>query len=169
MSADMVGQRLSEVAALLPPGVRILVVRHGDENRHPTPDLVVASGAVLLLAGDDTAALESARRRLGEHASGRVVGDRSHLDLLYAFVSRPLLAGLPVSKLAWPEGVDATVTHVQRGDAALIVTPELTLELGDRVGLLDRSPGICGACADSSAIRSAARRSSATSLSGSAW
>ena len=135
-SADVVGQRLSEITALLPPGVRILVVRAGDENRHPTPDLVVASGAVLLLAGDDTAALESARRRLGEHASGRVVGDRSHLDLLYAFVSRPLLAGLPVSKLAWPEGVDATVTHVQRGDAALIVTPELTLELGDRVGLV---------------------------------
>ena len=30
----------------------------------------------------------------------------------------------------------ATLTHVQRGDTDILITPDLTLELGDRVGLL---------------------------------
>ena len=135
-SPDIVGRPVNEVAARLPRAVRILVVRQGDENRHPTPDLILEPDAVLLLSSDDPAAIESARRQLGEREAGRVVADRSQLDLLYVFVSRPLLAGRRVENLELPDGVGATITHVQRGDAPLLVTPELTLELGDRVGLL---------------------------------
>jgi putative transport protein len=41
-----------------------------------------------------------------------------------------------VSDLAWPDAIDATVTHVERGDVSLVVSPDLTLELGDRIALL---------------------------------
>jgi putative transport protein len=135
-SADAIGRTIAEVQTLLPPQVRILVVRVGDRNRHPAPDQVLSADAVLLLGSGDAAALDTARRWLGEDAPGRVVADRSQLDLLRVFVSRPQLAGAPASHPPLPDGVEATVTHVHRGDAELLVTSDLTLELGDRVGLL---------------------------------
>jgi putative transport protein len=35
-----------------------------------------------------------------------------------------------------PEGIRATVTHLQRGDTEMLIRPDLTLEIGDRVGLI---------------------------------
>jgi putative transport protein len=135
-ATDVVGRSLADVASRLPDGVQILVVRAGGENRHPEPGLILAADDVLLLGGGDASALESARQMLGEHAPGRVVDDRSTLDHLRVFVSRPQVVGVPVSDLPWPKGVVATITHVQRGDHEMLVTPGLTLQPGDRVGLL---------------------------------
>jgi putative transport protein len=135
-SAAAVGRSIGEVAARLPAGVRILVVRAEGENRHPMADYRLGPDSVVLLGSDDTAALDAARRWLGEAAAGRVVADRAHLDVLRVFVSRPSLAGTRVEQLPFPDDIAATVTHVNRGDAELLVTPDLTLELGDRVGLL---------------------------------
>jgi putative transport protein len=98
--------------------------------------LILTPGTVVLLGGADADALSRARLMIGESATGRLVADRSSLDLLRVFVSRPMFAGRPVSGLHWPDGVDATVTHVERGDASLVVSPDLTLELGDRIALL---------------------------------
>ena len=135
-SSEAVGQTLHAVLPKLPQGVNVLVVRAGHENRHPAPEMILAADDVLLLGGVDDASLESARVLLGEQATGRVVSDRSHLDILRVFVSKPHLEGLRVSELQLPEGVDATITHVQRGDTDLLMTTGLTLEMGDRVGLL---------------------------------
>jgi putative transport protein len=135
-SADAIGRTLGEVLPQLPAGVRVLVVRVHHGNRHPDTEAILGAGDVLLLGGTDTAALEGAREYLGERARGRVVADRSRMDMLRAFVSRPQLEGVRVSELKLPEGVEATVTHVQRGDTEMLVTTDLTLELGDRVGVL---------------------------------
>ena len=91
---------------------------------------------VLLLGSADEASLDAARQMVGEHAAGRVVADRSRIDMVRVFVSRPHLEGTRVADLKLPEGVAATVTHVQRGDTEMVVTADLTFELGDRVGLL---------------------------------
>jgi putative transport protein len=135
-AADVAGQALGDVLPRLPAGVRVLVVRVGDENRHPVPEMVLGEGDVLLLSGEDKAALDAARRWLGEHAAGRVVGDRSHMDVLRVFVSRAQLEGIRIADLQLPVGVPATLAHLQRGDTDVLITPDLTLELGDRVGLL---------------------------------
>jgi putative transport protein len=135
-SSDVVGQTIADVLPQLPRGVRVLVVRAGGENRHPTPGMVLGEADTLLLGGDDKAALESARQLLGEHASGHLVADRSHMDVLRVFVSKAHLQGTRVADLVLPAGVEATFTHVQRGDAEILITPDLTFELGDRVGLL---------------------------------
>jgi putative transport protein len=133
---DVAGQTLGELLTRMPRGVKVLVARIGDQNRHPEPGIVLAAGDVLLLGADDKAPLDAARRFLGEHAAGRVVGDRAHMDLVRVFVSRPQLEGTRVSDLALPDGVEATVCLVQRGDTEMLVTSDLTFELGDRVGLL---------------------------------
>lgn len=132
----VVGRPLGEVLPELPDGVRVLVVRAGRRNRHPDTEVPVSRGDVLLLGGASAAALEAARTYLGERVHGHVVTDRRQLDLLRAFVSAPALAGTPVIDLRMPAGVEATVAFVQRGDTEMLVTSDLTLEFGDRVGVL---------------------------------
>jgi len=112
------------------------VVRTAQRNRHPDTEVPVSRGDVLLLGGASAAALEAARTYLGERVHGHVVTDRRQLDLLRTFVSAPALAGTPVTDLRMPAGVEATVAFVQRGDTEMLVTPDLTLEFGDRVGVL---------------------------------
>ena len=135
-SPAVIGRTLRELLPTLPAGVNVLVVRVGNENCHPEPGMRLGAGNVLLLGAVDDAPLQSARTMLGEDAKGRVVSDRSHMDLVRVFVSRPHLEGVRVADLALPPGIDATVTHVQRGDTELLVTSDLRLEMGDRVGLL---------------------------------
>lgn len=135
-SLEVIGRSLGEVMTRLPAGVQVLVVRVGNENKHPDPGLVLNEDDVLFLGGSDKASLDTARQMLGEHAAGRVVHDRSAIDLVRVFVSRPNVVGMRLSDLHLPEGIEGTITHVQRGDTEMLVTPGLTLELGDRVGLL---------------------------------
>jgi putative transport protein len=133
---DVAGRTLGELLPRLPHGVQVLVVRVGGENRHPDPAIALGAGDVLLLGGGDRAALDAARQSLGEHASGSIVADRSHMDLLRVFVSKASLQGIRVGDLTLPDGVQASIVVVQRGDTEMLVTSDLAFELGDRVGLL---------------------------------
>jgi putative transport protein len=135
-SEEAIGRVLGETIARMPAGVRVLAARVGEENRHPDPSLVLGANDVLFLGSLDRDALEAARRLLGEHAAGRLVADRSAMDYLHVFVSRANLVGTPLSDVTFPAGVEATIANVQRGDTEMLVTPGLTLEPGDRVGVL---------------------------------
>lgn len=135
-ASDVAGQTLGSLLPRLPRGVKVLVARVGDENRHPDPSMVLGEGDVLLLAGEDPPSLDAARQFLGRHAAGSVVADRTHMDLVRVFVSKAHLEGTRIADLKLPEGVEATVVVVQRGDTEMLVTADLTFELGDRVGLL---------------------------------
>ncbi len=135
-SQEAVGRTLGEAMSRVPRGVEVLAVRAGDENRLPHPALVLAADDVLFLGSHDKAALDAARETLGEHAAGRIVGDRSTIDIVKVFVSRAHLVGTRLSDLKLPDGVEAVVTHVKRGDTEMLTAPELSLELGDRVALL---------------------------------
>jgi len=135
-SLEAVGRTLGEVMPRMPEGVQVLVARIRNENKHPDPGLILGVDDVLFLGSYDKTLLDTARKMLGEHGTGRVVGDRSTIDYVRVFVSKPHLVGLRLSDLKLPESVEGTVTHVQRGDTEMLLTPGLTLEIGDRVGLL---------------------------------
>jgi len=136
-----VGRTLGEAMARMPAGVQVLAVRIGHENRHPEPALVLGADDVLFLGSLDKASLESAREMLGSHAAGRMVRDRSTMDILHVFVSKAQLVGARLSDLQLPDGIQATITHVQRGDTEMLTGPDLTLEAGDRVSLLTDRAG----------------------------
>jgi len=135
-SDEVIGRPLGEILPALPGGVRVLVVRVNQRNRQPDTEALVSRGDVLLLGGSDANTLETARAYLGERVHDRVIADRRQLDLIRAFVSAPGLAGRLVVDVRFPAGIDASFAFVQRGDAELLVTPDLTLEFGDRVGVL---------------------------------
>ena len=133
---QVIGRPLAEVSAKLPAGVRIIVVRQGNQNKVPVPDMVLAHNDVLALAGESEEALERARSLIGESAAGRITGDRGDLDYFRLFVSRGAVVGVSLADLQIPGVPEFSVMHVRRGDADLLPRPELVLEFGDRVGLM---------------------------------
>src|SRR5512143_121679 len=76
----IIGRPLDEVSAELSSGVRIIVVRQGDQNRVPAPDITLSLNDVVALAGESEEALEKARTHIGEFAAGGITSDRGDLD-----------------------------------------------------------------------------------------
>lgn len=132
----MIGRRVSEAASMLPAGTVFWVIRQAHHNLHPSPDLVLGKGSVALLGSDSEAALTKAVELLGTTVTGRIVADRSDLDHVRIFVSQSGVCGKKLGELRMPEGTDAVVSDVRRGDVELLPRPDLVLEQGDRVGVL---------------------------------
>jgi putative transport protein len=133
---QIIGRPLAEVSAELPSGVRIIVVRQGNQNRVSAPDITLALNDVLALAGENEEALNSARALIGEFAAGGITKDRGDLDYFRVFVSKPSVVGITLADLRIPGVDEFSVMHVRRGDADLLPRSELMLEFGDRVGVM---------------------------------
>jgi putative transport protein len=129
------GQTIADLLHSL-PGVAVTMVRKAHENLIPTPELVLAAGDAVLITGETQAEIAAATERLGRADPGRIAKDRSALDYVRVFVSKASLVGVPLSQLPLPAGISIHLLHVRRYDSDMVPTPDLTLEYGDRVGLL---------------------------------
>ena len=116
--------------------MRISAVRKDHHNVHASPELLLSQGDVVLTVGQNKEVLEQARKFLGEVATGRITSDRSDLDYLRVFASKPTVVGMALSELGQLDGISYSVMQVRRGDTDLILQPSLVLEYGDRIGLL---------------------------------
>jgi putative transport protein len=130
------GQTLAELTKQLPSGVQITMVRKGGQNIVPAADIVLASGDGLMIIAESENAIAEAAARLGRLEPGRIVKDRSALDYIRVFVGKANIVGVPLARLPLPVGFPVHLLHVRRYDADLVPTPDLTLEFGDRVGVL---------------------------------
>ena len=133
---ELSGKTLGDVSAALPAGVQIAALRRAGRNEAASPSVVVAENDVVLAVGASKDALAQARRSLGEAADGRLLTDRSDLDYLRVFASRPGVVGRALGDLDLPGGKAAVLVQVRRGDADIMPSPDLVLEFGDRVGVL---------------------------------
>ncbi len=104
-----------------------LVLATSEEHLRPG-DLITAVGTV--------EALEEAAAFLGEISPQDIALDRTTLDARRMFISSSAVAGRRISDLALPRTHGAIITRVRRGDADLLPTPDLVLQLGDRVRVL---------------------------------
>lgn len=130
------GRTLGEVMSGLPPQVQIVALRTGHHNQPASPGHIVAENDVVLVVGPNKEVLELTRKSLGEAAPGRVLKDRSDLDYLRTFASRPSVVGRTIGDLELPGNKAVVIAQVRRGDANILPRPDLMLEYGDRVGLL---------------------------------
>jgi putative transport protein len=112
------------------------MVRKANQNVVPSDDIVLESGDGLLLVGESKAAIDEAATRLGKLDPGRIAKDRSALDYIRVFVGKASVVGMPLSQLPMPAGFPAHLLHVRRYDMDIVPSPDLTLEFGDRVGVL---------------------------------
>jgi putative transport protein len=127
---------LADVIALLPAGVQVSSVRQDHHNLIPDSSIVLRPGDGLLIAADQPATLATAVAALGHLEPGRLGKDRSDLSYQRYFVSKQGLTGIPLGELPLPQGFPVHVIHLRRYDVDLVPSPELTLEMGDRIGIL---------------------------------
>jgi putative transport protein len=120
----------------LPLGVQVTMVRTKHQNLVPSDDLILASGDGLMLVAEQEGALSEAAAKLGSLAPGRIVKDRSNLDYIRVFVGKAAVVGVPLGELKLPAGFPINLLHVRRYDSDIVPRPDLTLEFGDRVGVL---------------------------------
>jgi len=130
------GRSLGDLSKELPPGVQVTMVRTKGQNLVPSDDLILASGDGLMLVAEQEGALAQAAAKLGSLAPGRIVKDRSNLDYIRVFVGKANVVGVPLAQLKLPAGFPINLLHVRRYDSDLVPSPDLTLEFGDRVGVL---------------------------------
>jgi len=130
------GKTIAEVMSALAAGVQIIALRRADHNEPVSPAMVLAEDDVVFAVGPSKESLAQAERTIGQPASGSFIKDRSDLDYLRVFASRPTVVGRPLSDLEMPGEKAVTVLHIRRGDTDLLARPDLILEFGDRVGLL---------------------------------
>jgi putative transport protein len=89
-----------------------------------------------MLVAEAQAAIAEAAKRLGQIALGRIAKDRSALNYIRVFVSKAALVGVPLFQLPLPAGIPMQLLHVRRYDMDIVPRSDLTLEYGDRVGLI---------------------------------
>jgi putative transport protein len=162
------GKTIGDLLVGLPAGIEILALRRAHHNLPASHSMALAVNDVLLVSGPSREALEQAAGQLGEVHPGRVTSDRRDLDYLRVFASRAAVVGRALGDLKLPLG---RPTRSSRCGAA---TP--TFRRGPIWCWNSATASACSRiattsprCASSSAIRSKARPSSATSPSGSAW
>jgi putative transport protein len=120
----------------LPSGIQVTMVRKKAGNVLPSPDLMLEPGDGLLVIAERQDALNEAAARLGKLDPGRIVKDRSALDYIRVFVGKASVVGVPLAQLPLPAGFPVQLLHVRRYDTDIVPAPDLTLEFGDRVGVL---------------------------------
>jgi putative transport protein len=130
------GKTVSELTTALPAQVQVVALRRDRQNQPAFPSAVVAEDDILLAVGPTRTALIEAQAMLGEATPGPLLTDRSDLDYLRVFASRPAIVGRMLGDLELPGRRAAVAVHVRRGDAELQARPDLVLEFGDRVGIL---------------------------------
>jgi putative transport protein len=130
------GQTLDELNKDLPRGVQVTMVRKAGQNIVPAGDIMLSAGDGLLVIAEREDAIAEAAARLGKLQPGQIVKDRADLDYIQVFVGKGSVVGVPLARLPLPSGFPVHVLHVRRYDVDIVPTPDLTLEFGDRVGVL---------------------------------
>ena len=136
LGTGFVGGTLGDIIKGLPPGVQVTMVRKEHKNLVPADNIMLARGDGLMVAADSSEAIAQAAAILGQLEPGRIVRDRSSLDYIRVFVGKANMVGVPIGKLPLPAGFPIHMLHVRRYDADIVPTPDLTLEFGDRIGVL---------------------------------
>jgi putative transport protein len=130
------GATLSDVKKILPAGVQVSSVRQQHRNRLPEDHIVLAPGDGLLIAATTGPAIAETEELLGRLDPNRLAKDRSDLSYQRFFVSRGNLTGVSLADLPMPAGFPVYILHLRRYDVDIVPTPDATLEIGDRVGVL---------------------------------
>src|SRR5262249_29918192 len=131
-SVHLAGLSVAAVTPKIPQGVELVVLRRQGRNMLPRPEHVFAAEDVLVLAGYPEAIADLEGLSAGRDA----IADRQHLDYVMVYVSKANMVGMRLADMPHPPGCSLEIVQVRRGDADILPRPDLTLEYGDRLGLV---------------------------------
>lgn len=142
-SAAVVGRAGGEVRVSYLLRDREVTVAH--------PEEMLRDGDRVVLVGVP-AAVTRAAEHLGHEVDVHLAHDRSVVDFRRFVLSNPSMAGRTVEDLRIPEQFGGIITRVRRGDADLLATADMRLQLGDRIRVVvprDRMDDISALFGDS--------------------
>jgi putative transport protein len=111
-------------------------------------DIIVVAPAIVLSAGDEIVVVgtESSMARatmlFGEKLSQQLGTENDGIEYRRIFVSSHHVAGKKIHQLNLENDFGATITRVRRGDIDLVPSPDMILELGDRVRVVTRQENL---------------------------
>ena len=127
---------VAELTRELPTGVKMTMVRKNSQNMVPSDDVTLGPGDGVMIISDRQEDIASAAASVGSLDPGRLAKDRADLDYIRVFVGKANVVGVPLKDLPLPAGYPAHVLHIRRYDTDIVPSPDLTLEFGDRIGVL---------------------------------
>jgi putative transport protein len=127
------GRTIGDVAATLPPDAKVVVVRQDGMNAPPIAETRLREGDGLLLACSP-ASLARVQELVGREQPGLLSRDRADYDVVRVYVSRAAFVGRPLGTIPLPD-FPIMISHVRRGDAELVASPDVVIEFGDRLVL----------------------------------
>jgi putative transport protein len=136
LSEASAGRTLDDLTKKLPGGAQVALIRKAGRNFIPTSDIVLGAGDALMVVADRAETIAEAAEKTGTLQPGQIVQDRSQLDYIRVFVGKAGLVGIPLARLPLPANWPIHLLHVRRYDIDIVPSPDLTLEFGDRVGVL---------------------------------
>jgi putative transport protein len=131
-SYKLTGMSIAELMPKVPAGLELVALRRHGANLLPRPEYVLAEQDVLVVAGYPEAIAKLEGRSPGRDARA----DRKNLDYLMVYVSKPAMVGMRLADVPHPPGCSMEICQIRRGDADILPRSDLTLEYGDRLGLI---------------------------------
>ena len=116
-------------------------IKKGSDILVASPSIVLESGNELVVVGTETAQARAAML-FGEPTEQHLGTEGDGIEYRRIFVSSKHAAGKPIRSLHLEKEFGATITRVRRGDIDLVPSPDMILELGDRVRVVTRNENI---------------------------
>lgn len=109
-------------------------IAHGDDGpiRRPSMSDTLEPGDLITVVGPANL-ITQVVKELGHGSSHSLMRDRSTLDFRRITVSDPNVAGRHIGDLGLAQDYSASISRVRRGDVDMVGSPQLVLQLGDRV------------------------------------
>lgn len=95
-----------------------------------------ASGRRCAVGGQQRQRVAASQRHPWRAHARRLIRDRTDLDYLRVFASRPGIVGRALGDLDVPGGPGVVITQLRRGDTNIMPNPDAVIEFGDRIGML---------------------------------
>lgn len=125
---------IADLQRILGTSLQFSRLRRGEVGPITTPlpsDQLFRDDLVTVVGPEEV--VQKATAELGHDSSHSLLSDRRYLDFRRITVSDPKLAGHQIHELGLEDKFGATVSRVRRGDVDMVGTPDLVLQLGDRV------------------------------------
>jgi putative transport protein len=129
---ELFGRTIGELQVRDKTGILISRLRHGGEVIIPNKYTVLHEGDVIVALGSPEDMAHGAEY-FGEESTERLEDSRREIDIRRILVSRRQLVGKTIGELGLHRKFNAQITRLRRADVEIVASPDMTLEMGDRL------------------------------------
>lgn len=129
---DLFNRAIGELNIRQNIGVMISRLRHGDKVVVPNKYTVLQQNDLIVAVGSPSD-MARAEKYFGEVSSEKLEMESQNIDMRRILVSSRDVAGKTIGELDLDRKFSATITRLRRADVEIVASPEMTIEMGDRL------------------------------------